>query len=69
MYKYYSLEASMHWENETLFIKSWLHAQHGCHSHKCTKMLKHLPQNLWADIPETWYVTSGTLAHHSLFKR
>ena len=31
-------------------------------------MLKSLLQNRWADIPETWYVASGTLAHHSLFK-
>ena len=31
-------------------------------------MLKNLLQNQWADIHDTWYVASGTLAHHSLFK-
>ena len=59
----------MHRENEILFVKSGLHAQHGCHAHKCSKLLKNLLQNRWAGILETWFVASGTLVHHSLFKR
>ena len=31
-------------------------------------MLKNLLQNCWADISETWYVATGTLANHCLFK-
>ena len=58
----------MHMKDEILFIKSGLHAQHGCITHKCSKMLKNFLQNPLADIPETWYVASGTLAHHILFK-
>ena len=27
-----------------------------------------LPWNQWNDFKETWYVASGTPAHHSLFK-
>ena len=57
-------EAFMHRENEILFMKSGLRAQHGCHAHKCSKICFSL-QNRWADIPEIWYLASGTLAHHS----
>ena len=48
----------MYRENKFLFEKSrWL---------PCSQMLKNLFQTQWADIHETWYVASGTLAHHSL---
>ena len=51
----------MYMENDMLYVKSkWLPS---------LQMLKSLfLQNRWADIPETWYVVSETLAHHSLFK-
>ena len=29
---------------------------------------KFLPWNQWSNFNETWYVASGTTAHHSLFK-
>ena len=29
---------------------------------------KNLLWNRWTDFNETWYVASGTLAHHSLYK-
>ena len=32
------------------------------------KNLKNLLQNRMADFHETWYVASGTPAHHSLYK-
>ena len=32
------------------------------------KNLKNILQNRWADFHETWYVASGTPAHHSLYK-
>ena len=32
------------------------------------KPFKNLLQNRWADFHETWYVASGTPAHHSLYK-
>ena len=32
------------------------------------KTFKNLLRNQWANFQETWYVASGTLAHHSLFK-
>ena len=30
------------------------------------KCSKNLPQNRWADIPETWHVASMTLAHQGV---
>ena len=32
------------------------------------KTFKHLLQNQQADLKETWYVASGSPAHHSLIK-
>ena len=52
--------------NKSLYAKCGSKAQHGCHAHKCSKML--LLQNRWADFHETWYVVSGTPAQRSLFK-
>ena len=30
--------------------------------------LKFFPWNQWNNFKETWYVASGTTAHHSLYK-
>ena len=32
------------------------------------KTLKNLLRDWWPDYHETWYVSSGTPAHHNLFK-
>ena len=32
------------------------------------KKLKNLLQNQWTDFNKTWYVASGTLAYHNLYK-
>ena len=55
--------------NESLFAASGSHDQDGRHAHICKKPFKNLLlQNRRADFHETWYVASGTPAHHSLFK-
>ena len=56
-------------ENENLLTWCWSHDQDGCHAHIWKKTFKNLL--LWnrlADFHETWYVASGTPAHHILFK-
>ena len=61
--------ASLGWGNESLFAGSWSHDQDGRHAHIWSKPFKNLLlQNRRADFHETWYVASGTPAHHSLFK-
>ena len=53
--------------NESLFAASGSHDQDGRHAHIWGKPFKNLLlQNRRADFHETWYVASGTPAHHSL---
>ena len=55
--------------NDILFAASGSHDQDGRHAHIWSKPFKNLLlQNRQADFHETWYVASGTPAHHSLFK-
>ena len=62
--------ASLGRENEILFAASGSHDQDGRHAHIWSKPFKNLLlQNRRADFQETWYVASGTPAHHSLFKQ
>ena len=62
--------ASLGRGNEILFAASGSHDQNGRHAHIWSKPFKNLLlQNRRADFHETWYVASGTPAHHSLFKR
>ena len=62
--------ASLGRGNEILFAASGSHDQDGRHAHIWSKPFKNLLlQNRRADFHETWYVASGTPAHHSLFKR
>ena len=61
--------ASLGRGNDILFTASGSHDQDGRHTHMWSKSFKNLLlQNRWADFHETWYVASGTPAHHSLFK-
>ena len=62
--------ASLGRGNEILFAESGSHDQDGRHAHIWSKPFKNLLlQNRRADFHETWYLASGTPAHHSLFKR
>ena len=62
--------ASLGRGNEILFAASGSHDQDGRHTHIWSKPFKNLLlQNRRADFHETWYVASGTPAHHSLFKQ
>ena len=54
--------------NESLIAKSGSHDQDGRHAHIWYKQLKNLLQNQRADFHKTWYVASGTPAHHNLLK-
>ena len=55
--------------NKNLMIWCWSHVQDGRHAHIWWKPFKNLLlRNQQADFHETWYVASGTPAHHSLFK-
>ena len=59
----------MHRENENLFMKMGLPAQYSCHANKSSsKLKKFLLQNPWADIPETWYITSRTMCYGHVLK-
>ena len=60
--------ASLGRGNDILFTASGSHDQDGRHAHIWYKPFKNLLQNRQADFQETWYVASGTPAHHSLFK-
>ena len=61
--------ASLGRGNEILFAASGSHDQDGRHAHIWQKPFKNLLlQNRRADFQETWYVASGTQAHHKLFK-
>ena len=61
--------ASLGRGNNILFAASGSHDQDGRHAHIWSKPFKNLLlQNRRADFHETWYVASGTPAHHSLFK-
>ena len=61
--------ASLGRGNVSLFTASWSHDQDGRHAHIWYKPFKNvLLQNWRTDFHETWYVASGTPAHHSLFK-
>ena len=61
--------ASLGRGNDILFAASGSHDQDGRHAHIWSKPFKNLLlQNQLADFHETWYVASGTPAHHSLFK-
>ena len=61
--------ASLGKGNDILFAASGSHDQDGRHAHIWSKPFKNLLlQNRRADFHETWYVASGTPAHHSLFK-
>ena len=61
--------ASLGRGNDILFAASGSHDQDGRHAHIWSKPFKNLLlQNRKADFHETWYVASGTPAHHSLFK-
>ena len=61
--------ASLGRGNEILFVASGSHDQDGRHAHIWSKPFKNLLlQNRQADFHETWYVASGTPAHHKLFK-
>ena len=61
--------ASLGRGNDILFTASGSHDQDGRHAHIWSKPFKNLLlQNRRADFRETWYVASGTPAHHSLFK-
>ena len=53
----------------SLFAASGSHDQDGRHAHICQKPFKNIfLQNRRANFHETWYVASGTPAHHNLFK-
>ena len=54
--------------NKILFAACGSHEQDGRHTNIWWKRFKNLLQNWRADFHETWYVASGTAAHHSLFK-
>ena len=61
--------ASLGRGNDILFAASGSHDQDGRHAHIWSKPFKNLLlQNQRADFHETWYIHSGTPAHHSLFK-
>ena len=60
--------ASLGRGNDSLFAASGSHDQDGRHAIYGKKPFKNLLQNRQADYHETWYVASGTPAHHSLFK-
>ena len=61
--------ASLGRGNKILFAASGSHNQDGRHTHIWSKPFKNLLlQNQRADFHETWYVASGTPAHHKLFK-
>ena len=60
--------ASLGRGNEKLFTASGSHDQDDCHAHIWQKPFKNLLQNRRTDYHETWFVASGTPAHHSLFK-
>ena len=61
--------ASLGRGKDILFAASRSHDQDGRHAHIWYKPFKNLLlQNRQADFHETWYVASGTQAHHSLFK-
>ena len=61
--------ASLGRGNDILFAASGSHNQDGRHAHIWSKPFKNLLlQNRRADFHETWYIASGTPAHHSLFK-
>ena len=61
--------ASLGRGNNILFAASGSHDQDGRHAHIWQKPFKNLLlQNRRPDFHETWYVASGTPAHHSLFK-
>ena len=60
--------ASLGRGNESLFVASESHDQDGRHAHIWSKPFKNLLRwNQRADFQETWYVASGTPAHHILF--
>ena len=52
----------MHRENIILFVKSGLHAQHGCHAHKCSKIFSRTSEPIFL-ILGMWHQ-----GPHSLFK-
>ena len=55
--------------NENLMPWCLSHGQAGRHAHIWSKPFKNLLlQNRRADFHKTWYVASGTPAHHKLFK-
>ena len=55
--------------NESFFAACGSNDQDGRHAHIWLKPFNNLLlQNRQADFHETWYVASGTPAHHSLFK-
>ena len=61
--------ASLGRGNDILFAASWSYDQDGHHAHIWSKHFKNLLlQNRRADFHDTWYVASGTPAHHTLFK-
>ena len=61
--------ASLGRGNQIFYAASGSHDQDGRHAHICLKPFKNLLlQNRQADFHETWYVASGTPAHHNLFK-
>ena len=61
--------ASLGKGNDILFAASGSHDQDGRHAHIWSKPFNNLLlQNRRADFHETWYVASGTPAHHIFFK-
>ena len=54
--------------NKSLYNRSRSHDQDGRHAKHVKNPKNILLWNRWTDFNETWYVTSGTLAHHSLYK-
>ena len=61
--------ASLGRGNKILFAASGSHDQDGRHAHICQKPFKNLLlKNRRADFHESWYIASGTPAHHKLFK-
>ena len=59
--------ASLGRGNEILFAASGSHDKDGRHAHIWSKPFKNLLlQNRRADFQETWYVATGTPAHHKL---
>ena len=61
--------ASLGRGSESLFAASGSHDQDGRHVQFMVKPLQNLLLQIRkADFHETWYITSGTPAHHSLFK-